>query len=196
MTMLSAAMTFFLVMDPLGNVPLFLTALRKTPPERRQWVILRECLIALGIMVIFLFLGKTMLDLLHIENGPLQTAGGVILMLIAIRMVFPTPERPLNEPMTHDEPFIVPLAVPYVAGPSLLAVEVVLVSQNPGQWPIFLGALIAAWLVTTIILYSSGFLRRVVGERALIAVERLMGMILVVLGTQMMFDGIDAFFMS
>ena len=156
MTLISAAMTFFLVMDPLGNVPLFLTALRRTPPERRQWVILRECLIALVIMVTFLFLGKTMLDILHIENGPLQTAGGVILMLIAIRMVFPTPERPLNEPITHDEPFIVPLAVPYVAGPSLLAVEVVLVSQHPDQWPSFLGALLLAWTVTTVILYSSG----------------------------------------
>lgn len=195
MTMLSAAMTFFLVMDPLGNVPLFLTALRKTAPERRQWVILRECLIALTIMVTFLFVGRFFLDLLHIENASLQAAGGVILMLIAIRMIFPTPERPLHEPMTHDEPFIVPLAVPYVAGPSLLAVEVVLVSQNPDGWPIFLGALIAAWLVSTLILYSSGFLRRAVGERALIAVERLMGMILVVLGVQMLFDGIDTFFM-
>lgn len=196
MTMLSAAMTFFLVMDPLGNVPLFLTALRRTPPERRQWVILRECLIALFIMVTFLFVGKFLLDLLHIENSSLQAAGGIILMLIAIRMIFPTPEKPLHEPMTHDEPFIVPLAVPYVAGPSLLAVEVVLISQNPGQWPIFLGALIASWLASTAILYSSGFLRRVVGERALIAVERLMGMILVVLGTQMMFDGIRSGFMG
>ena len=196
MTMLSAAMTFFLVMDPLGNVPLFLAALRKTAPERRQWVILRECLIALAIMVTLLFVGRFFLELLHIENASLQAAGGVILMLIAGRMIFPTPERPLHEPMTHDEPFIVPLAVPYVAGPSLLAVEVVLVSQNPSGWPIFLGALIAAWLVGTLILYSSGFLRRAVGERALIAVERLMGMILVVLGVQMLFDGIDTFFTS
>ena len=194
MTMLSAAIMFFLVMDPLGNVPLFLTALRNTAPERRQWVILRECLIALALMVTFLFAGKFLMDLLKIENSSLQAAGGVILLLIAIRMVFPTPERPLNEPTTHDEPLIVPLAVPYVAGPSLLAVEVVLISQNPDQWPAFLGALIGAWALTTIILYSSGFLRRVVGERALVAVERLMGMILVVLATQMLFEGTRSFF--
>ncbi|GAA4900761.1 MarC family protein [Tessaracoccus lubricantis] len=192
--MLAAALTFFLVMDPLGNVPLFLTALRNTPEERRQWVILRELLIALGIMVAFLFAGRGLLQLLSIDNGALVAAGGVILLLIAIRMVFPTPERNLREPHTDDEPFIVPLAVPYVAGPSLLAVEVVLVSQNPDQWPAYLGALILSWLVTAAILYMSGFLRRVVGDKTLIAIERLMGMILVILAVQMMFQGIADFF--
>ncbi|MCG6567393.1 MarC family protein [Tessaracoccus sp. ZS01] len=192
--MLSAALTFFLVMDPLGNVPLFLTALRNTPEERRQWVILRELLIALAVMVAFLFAGRSLLDLLNIGNAALETAGGVILLLIAIRMVFPTAERNLREPHTDDEPFIVPLAVPYVAGPSLLAVEVVLISQNPADWPIFLGALILAWSVTAGILYLSGFLRRVVGDKTLIAIERLMGMILVILAVQMMLGGIKAFF--
>lgn len=192
--MLSAALTFFLVMDPLGNVPLFLTALRNTPEERRQWVILRELLIALAVMVAFLFAGRSLLDLLNIGNAALETAGGVILLLIAIRMVFPTSERNLREPHTDDEPFIVPLAVPYVAGPSLLAVEVVLISQNPADWPIFLGALILAWAVTAGILYLSGFLRRVVGDKTLIAIERLMGMILVILAVQMMLGGIKAFF--
>nr|WP_255433727.1 MULTISPECIES: MarC family protein [unclassified Tessaracoccus] len=187
-------MTFFLVMDPLGNVPLFLTALRNTPEERRQWVILRELLIALAVMVAFLFAGRGLLDLLNIGNAALETAGGVILLLIAIRMVFPTAERNLREPHTDDEPFIVPLAVPYVAGPSLLAVEVVLISQNPADWPIFLGALILAWSVTAGILYLSGFLRRVVGDKTLIAIERLMGMILVILAVQMMLGGIKAFF--
>ena len=106
--LISSSLTFLLVMDALGNVPLFLTSLRKTKPERRQWVILRECLIALVVMVMFLFLGKTFLALLHIDEPALTAAGGVILMLIAIRMVFPTPERNLEEPVTHDEPFIVP----------------------------------------------------------------------------------------
>lgn len=194
--MLSAAMTFLLVMDPLGNVPLFLTSLRNTKPERRQWVILRECLIALAVMVTFLFAGQSMLRLLHIEDAALRAAGGVILLLIAIRMVFPTPERNLAEPVTHEEPFIVPLAVPYVAGPSLLAVIVVFVSQDSGNWAWYLGGLIISWLITTACLYFSGFLQRVVGTRALVAVERLMGMILVLLAVQMMFDGVKAFFQS
>ena len=194
--MLTAAMTFLLVMDPLGNVPLFLTSLRNTKPERRQWVILRECLIALVVMIAFLFLGKSLLAVLHIDPAALTAAGGVILMLISIRMVFPTSERNLAEPTTHDEPFIVPLAVPYVAGPSLLAIIVVFVSQDQGNWVWYLGGLLISWVITTVALYFSGFLQRVVGTRALVATERLMGMILVLLAVQMMFDGTRAFFMA
>ncbi|MFT3887980.1 MAG: MarC family protein [Arachnia sp.] len=192
--MISAAFTFLLVMDPLGNVPLFLTSLRNTAPERRQWVILRECLIALVVMVTFLFGGRALLNLLHVDEAALTAAGGVVLLLISIRMVFPTPERNLAEPTTHDEPFIVPLAVPYMAGPSLLAVIVVFVSQNPQHLPWYLGGLVASWLISTVVLYFSGFLQRVVGTRALVAVERLMGMLLVLLAVQMMFEGTRAFF--
>lgn len=192
--MISAALTFLLVMDPLGNAPLFLTSLQRTAPERRQWVILRECLIALVVMISFLFLGQGLLELLHIDEPALTAAGGVILLLIAIRMVFPTPEKSLKEPTTHDEPFIVPLAVPYVAGPSLLAIIVVFVSQDAGNWPWYLGGLLISWAITTVTLYFSGFLQRVVGERALVATERLMGMILVLLAVQMMFEGTKAFF--
>lgn len=194
MSLLSAFVVFFLIMDPLGNIPLFLAALRTTPPERRQWVILRECLIALAIMVAFLFGGQGLLNLLGIEGAALEAAGGVILLLIAIRMVFPTPERNLRE-ATLGEPFIVPLAVPYVAGPSLLAMEVVLISQNFDAWPVYLGALGMAWAATTVILYASGFLHRVVGERTLVAIERLMGMILVILAIQMMMNGAKEFFL-
>ena len=192
--MISAAFTFILVMDPLGNVPLFLASLKNTAPERRQWVILRECLIALAVMVAFLFLGRGMLTVLHIDDAALQAAGGVILLLISIRMIFPTAQSNLAEPMTHDEPFIVPLAVPYMAGPSLLAVIVVFVSQSPESLPWYLGGLVASWAISTVVLYFSGFLQRVVGTRALVAVERLMGMILVLLAVQMMFEGTKAFF--
>ena len=192
--MISAAFTFILVMDPLGNVPLFLASLKNTAPERRQWVILRECLIALVVMVSFLFAGRGLLNLLHVDDAALKAAGGVILLLISIRMVFPTPERNLTEPVTHDEPFIVPLAVPYMAGPSLLAVIVVFVSQSPESLPWYLGGLVASWAISTVVLYFSGFLQRVVGTRALVAVERLMGMILVLLAVQMMFEGTKAFF--
>ncbi|HMS38308.1 MAG TPA: MarC family protein [Arachnia sp.] len=192
--MISAAFTFILVMDPLGNVPLFLASLKNTAPERRQWVILRECLIALVVMVSFLFAGRGLLNLLHVDDAALKAAGGVILLLISIRMVFPTPERNLAEPVTHDEPFIVPLAVPYMAGPSLLAVIVVFVSQNPDKLPWYLGGLVASWAISTVVLYFAGFLQRVVGTRALVAVERLMGMILVLLAVQMMFEGTKDFF--
>src|SRR4051794_25749950 len=115
MTLASAAFLLVLVMDPLGNIPFFLSALGKVEPHRQSAVVLRELLIAYGIMVAFLFLGQPMLRLLQVSDPALTIAGGVVLFLIAVRMVFPSPEKPLQEDV-DDEPFIVPLAIPYVAG--------------------------------------------------------------------------------
>src|SRR5215472_6460272 len=117
MDLKSAALLLFLVMDPLGNVPFFLTALRQVEPGRRRRVVVRELLIALGVLVVFLFAGRLLLDLLGLTEPALTMAGGVILLLIALRMIFPSAERPLHEEV-GDEPFVVPLAIPYVAGPS------------------------------------------------------------------------------
>ncbi|MGA4669040.1 MarC family protein [Propionibacteriaceae bacterium Y1923] len=196
MTWTSAALTFLLVMDPLGNVPLFLAALRNTAPERRVRVILRELLIALGIMLVFLFSGRFLLNLLHVSQEALMVSGGVILLLIAVRMVFPTPEKNLHEPV-NGEPFIVPLAVPYLAGPSLLATLILVSNSGPAtHWPWWLLALGVAWLVSAVVLLSAGWLQRFVGERALVATERLMGMVLVMIGVQMMLEGLKAFVLS
>lgn len=193
---MSAALTFLLVMDPLGNVPLFLAALRHTAPERRVRVILRELLIALVIMLIFMASGRLLLGLLHVSQEALMVAGGVILSLIAVRMVFPTPQSNLHEPVS-GEPFIVPLAVPYVAGPSLLATEILVVSSAPaGMWPWGLLALLVAWAVSAVVLLSAGWLQRFVGDRALVATERLMGMVLIMISVQMMLDGFKAFFVG
>ena len=120
MTFLSAALLLFLVMDPLGNIPLFLTALKNVPIERRVRVILRELFIALGIMVLFLFSGQAFLSALNISEPALTTTGGVILFLIAIKMIFPSDDGDKKH-ANEEEPFIVPLAIPYVAGPSALA---------------------------------------------------------------------------
>lgn len=194
MSFLSAVFTLLLVMDPLGNVPLFLTALRGTKPERRVHVVIREHLIALVIILGFLFLGKGMLDLLHVTSEALTVAGGLILGLIAIRMIFPTAEKSLHE-TTVGEPLIVPLAVPYVAGPSLLATLILFVSSSPtSEWPFWLGAVSVAWAVSCLTLMSAGWLQRFVGERALTALERLMGMILIIVATQMLLSGVAAFF--
>lgn len=186
-------LTLFLVMDPLGNIPLFLAALKNVAPARRRLVLVRELLIALAVMVIILFLGQKMMDLLHVTQPALAVAGGVILLLIAIRMVFPSPERPLAE-RTFEEPFIVPLAVPYVAGPSVLAIEMIFMQQQPQNWPLILAALLSAWAVSAGILLASNCLLRVLGERTLLAIERLMGMILVIIAVQMMLDGVANYF--
>jgi multiple antibiotic resistance protein len=189
MTLLSAATLLFFVMDPLGNVPLFLSALRQVDPRRYRAVIVRELCIALGILVGFLFLGRYLLGLLHVSPAALTTGGGIVLLLIALRMIFPTHERSLREEV-EGEPFVVPLAVPYTAGPSALATELLLVTREPERWPVWLGAVVLAWLASAVILYFAGNLRKVLGERGLTAMERLMGMLLVIVAVEMLMSGI------
>jgi multiple antibiotic resistance protein len=189
MTLLSAATLLFFVMDPLGNVPLFLSALRQVDPRRYRAVILRELCIALGILVGFLFLGRYLLGLLHVSPAALTTGGGIVLLLIALRMIFPSHEHSLREEV-EGEPFVVPLAVPYTAGPSALATELILMTSEPNRWPVWLGAVALAWLGTAVILYFAGNLRKVLGERGLTALERLMGMLLVIVAVEMLMSGI------
>ena len=193
MTMISAAVLLFLVMDPLGNVPFFLTELKRVRPERRRLVVVRELVIALVVLVFFLFTGGVMLDLLRISSTALTVAGGVILLLIALRMIFPARDHSLEEAVS-GEPFIVPLAIPYLAGPSALATELLITNQDPGRWPEWLGAVLLAWFGTAIIVYFATDLGRLLGEKVLIAVERLMGMVLVAVAIQMLLTGLDSYF--
>jgi multiple antibiotic resistance protein len=188
MTLLSAAVLLFFVMDPLGNVPLFLSALRQVDPARYRIVIVRELLIALVILVVFLFAGRSLLDLLRVSPAALTAGGGLILLLIAVRMVFPTSERSLREEV-EGEPLVVPLAVPYTAGPSMLATELLFMSREPDRWAVWLGAVVLAWLASALILYFAANLRRLLGERGLTAVERLMGMLLVVVAVEQLMQG-------
>ena len=190
MTIFSAALLLFLVMDPLGNIPMYLSALKNVPSVRRTKIILRELLIALIIMVLFLFAGRHFLSVLKISDPALTVAGGVVLFLIAIKMIFPS-VHPTDIPL--EEPFIVPLAIPYLAGPSTLASLILIMNSEPQRWPEWLAALFGAWLVCGIILVSAVPLAKILRERGLIAIERLMGMILVALAIQMLMTGIREF---
>ncbi|HJZ92010.1 MAG TPA: MarC family protein [Gemmataceae bacterium] len=192
MTIASAAVLLFLVMDPLGNIPFFLAALKHVDPGRQARVIARELLIAYAVMVGFLFAGQFLLAVLHLSEPALTIAGGVVLFLIAVRMVFPTPERSLHE-RVEGEPFIVPLAIPYVAGPSVVATELLLMSREPGRWADWLTALSLAWLATAGIVLLGSRLRAYLGEKGLTALERLMGMLLVAVAIQMFLSGIERF---
>ena len=195
MTLFSAAVLLFLVLDPFGNIPFFIAALQNVPRERHNRVIVRELVIALFVLVVFLFAGQHILKALQISEPALRAAGGTVLFLIAIRMVFPRPGASVGEELT-GEPFIVPLAIPYVAGPSALASVLLIMNQEPERWPEWLGALFLAWLLTGIIILASSVLAKRLGKRVLIAIERLMGMILVALAIQMLMTGIRQFMQS
>ena len=192
MTTLSAALMLLLVMDPLGNIPLFMTTLKKVDVKRQQFVVVRELLIALVVLVVFLFLGQYLLKLLGISETALTTAGGLVLMIIAIRMIFPLKDRSLQEDV-EGEPFIVPLAIPYVAGPSAMATVLLMMSRDPQQWPYWLGAVLIAWGASAIIIYFAAYFARYLSEKGLLAIERLMGMILITVAVQMLLTGIAEF---
>ena len=192
MSFLSAALLLFLVMDPFGNIPFFLTALKDVPQSRRRRVMFRELSIALLALTLFLFAGQYVLRLLHISEPSLTLAGGIILFLISLKMVFP-PDNPASEKPLGGEPFIVPLAIPYLAGPSALSSVLFIMSRDPGRWPVWLAAIVAAWMLAAVILFAADAIAGRLGSRTLVAIERLMGMLLVTLAVQMTMTGIQQF---
>lgn len=192
MSVESAAILLFLVMDPLGNIPFFLASLKSVDPARHRRVVIRDLLIAYAVMVAFLFVGRPLLDVLHISEPALTIAGGVVLFLIAVRMIFPPPGRSMQEEI-EGEPFIVPLAIPYVAGPSVLATELLLMSREPERWPSWLVAITLAWAATAVILLLASGVRSYLGQRGMIAIERLMGMVLVAIAIQMFLSGVERY---
>ena len=187
------AITLLLIMDPLGNIPPFLSALKPVEPERRRKILVREILIAYVVLLAFLFAGKYLLRLLSLQEETVSIAGGIVLFLIALRMVFPRQEA--TRDTLEGEPFVVPLAIPLIAGPSTLASLLLLQQQQStpnSTFELFL-ALTLAWITTAIILLSSTILYRLLKERGLIALERLMGMLLVMLAVQMFINGLAKF---
>jgi MarC family membrane protein len=183
-SVLSAAVLLFLVIDPLGNVPFFLCVLKKADERRRKAIILRELAIAFGVLVLFLFCGRYLLLLLQISEPSLGIAGGIILFIISIRMIFLGAEK-VFEDILEGEPFIVPLAIPSIAGPSAMATVLLLMAREPARWPEWLAALAGACLLSGVILFFSSGLIRLLGERVLAATERLMGMILTTVAVEM-----------
>jgi multiple antibiotic resistance protein len=189
----SAAITLFLIMDPLGNLPVFMSVLKTIEPKRRRIVLARELLFSLIIMFTFLFSGQVVLDFLNVRQESVSIAGGIILFLIGLKMIFPQPGG-VTGLASGEEPFIVPLAIPMIAGPSVLAALILLSNQDHSRmldWSMALGA---AWLASATILMLSSKLHRLLGERGLIAIERLMGMILIMISIQMLLDGIGNYY--
>ena len=192
MDVLAGAILLFLVMDPVGNVPIFISLLKDLPVKRRHIVVLRELFIALVVLVVFWAIGPWVLDLLHLRQESVSIAGGIVLFLIGLRMIFPSAEGIMGE--TPDgEPFIVPLAIPCVAGPSSMATLMLLGASHPQSQLLLLGALGLAWSANLVIVLSAVVLMRYLGKRTLIALERLMGMLLVTLSVQMFLDGVGRY---
>ncbi len=189
------ALVLFFVMDPLGNLPIFSSVLERVAPERRRFVLARELLIALGFLLLFLYAGGYVLAVLHLQQEAIRVGGGIVLLVIALRMIFP-PLRGMQGEELEGEPLVFPLAVPMFAGPSALATILFLVESGPGQRTAGLIAIVCAWAASAIILSSSSLILRITGRRGILAIERLMGMLLVMLAVQMVLEGTKAFLAS
>ena len=192
MTILSAALLLFLILDPLGNIPVFLSMLRRLETRRQRIVLARELLIALGVLMLFLWAGKYALEVMHLRQESVSIAGGIVLFLIGLRMIFPPPEGLMGD-IPGGEPFIVPMAIPLVAGPSGMAAVMLMGSKEPERLVDWSLALLLAWAATAAILFSATSLYRLLGSRALTAIERLMGMLLVAISVQMLLDGLGLY---
>lgn len=192
--MISNAILLMFVIDPFGLVPLYAAIMRNVPVERHRTVLVRELLIALVALIVFLFAGRYLLAVLHISAPALTMAGALILFLIALPMIFPSIKLSMRSDET-TEPFIVPLATPLFAGPSALAFVMLMGSGSTDQtgWPSWLGSVLLAWGASAVILLLGNALISALGQRALIAIERLMGMFLVAIAVEMLLSGIARF---
>jgi len=188
----SAVVILLLVMDPIGNIPLFVSLLRPVEPARRTRVILRECAIAFAVLLVFVFFGSAILGMLGLSDPSLTIAGGVILFLIALRMIFRRPEGVFGDTVS-GEPFIVPLAIPSIAGPAAIATVMLLASRAPQRLLEWCIAVSVAMLATAVLLVSADRLAKLAGDQGLLAFERLMGLILTAIAVEMLLRGIETF---
>lgn len=187
---LSTTILLLLVTDPLGGFPVYVSLLKNVPRERKLKVILREASVAFLVLLVFMFFGRGFLSVMHLSETSLGIAGGVVLFLIALRMIFPHPEGIMGETL-EKEPFIVPLAIPLIAGPSALATVLLLVARGPDKMPEILGALTVTMVVIVLTLLSAERISQVVGEPVTKAFERLMGLVLTAIAVEMLLSGIQ-----
>ena len=193
-TFASAAILMFLVIDPLGNIPLFSSILKEYDLKRRRRIIIRESIFSFFILLAFMLGGKSFLRGMHLTEWSMQIGGAIVLFLIAIRMIFPSEQGIMGIVSTEHEPFIVPLSIPGMAGPSSMATVMLLSAEAPerkGEW---VAALVVVMTITAFILYSADWIQRKLGHSFTVALERLMGMILVAVSVQMLMNGLYAYY--
>ena len=192
---LSAVILLLLVLDPLGSLPVFIPIMRGVPPERRTLIAAREVLIAFGVLFAFMFFGEAFLRVMRLSERSLEVAGGVILLMVAIRMIFSHEGGVYGTP-EGKEPFIFPLAVPLLAGPSAMATVLLLASRQPDRVLSWVGALACAMAVSGVVLLLCERIRRLLGDSVVAALEKLMGLVLTAIAVEMILAGLKQYFMA
>jgi MarC family membrane protein len=192
-TFLSATILLIVITDPLGNIPLFISNMQKVKKERRLKVILRECGVAFVVLVFFMLFGRQMLALLRISEETLKIAGGIILFLIAVNMIFPGTGVSVGNDRIGDEPFIVPVAIPLISGPSAMVTSMLIAGSNPSRMLEWIAAAAITIAATFVVLLGSDKIRDVLGVQVISAVEKLMGLLLTAMAIEMLLSGVAAY---
>jgi len=189
----SALVLLLLVLDPFGSLPIFISVLRGVAPGRRRVVALREVAIAFGVLAVFMVAGQHFLQLMRLSERSLEVAGGVILLIIAVRMIFASGGEVYADG-SGREPFVFPLAVPLLAGPSAMATVLLLASRQPEQVWTWMGALTVAMAVSGAVLLAADRLRKLLGSSMVAAIEKLMGLVLTAVAVEMILAGLKRYF--
>jgi multiple antibiotic resistance protein len=194
MSLISIAVVLFLIMDPLGNISSFLSLTKDLEPKKQNTVILREMLVALAAMIFFNYLGEVIFDVLELSETTVRISSGIILFLIAIKILFTAPDS-LRANLPKGEPVVFPVAIPLIAGPGLLATIMLYAHMEPYQ-SIMIVAILLAWAASVVILYFAKPIKQYLGTNGLMAAERLVGMVLVLISIQRFLEGILLFWTS
>lgn len=191
LSLFSITVVLFIIMDPVGNIPTYLNLMKEVEPSRRPWVLIREMLIALVFMLVFNFVGEYIFSVLELSDIAVKLSSGLVLFLTAIKILFPSANS-FRMNLPKGEPFIIPLAMPLIAGPSLLA-TIMLYARMEASISLMLEAILIAWVLALLVLSAAPLFKRYLGTNGLMAFERLMGMVLVMLAIQRFMEGIKAF---
>lgn len=195
-TFLSALVLLLLVLDPFGSLPIFISIMRNVAPERRTRVALRESALAFAVLLAFMGAGQAFLSLMRLSERSLEVAGGVILLIIAMRMIFASGAEVYAGDGNSREPLIFPLAVPLLAGPSAMATVLLLASRQPERLFDWVAALTVAMAVSALVLIGADRIRRWIGASMVSAVEKLMGLVLTAIAVEMILAGLKRYFLE
>ena len=185
---LTIAAAIFFVLNATGQIPLFLAILAPFEHKRQVKIIVRELVIALVILLLFTFFGDWILKVLGISRPIIGIAGGILLFIISLGMIFPKPRSNLPEERLAQEPMVIPLAIPVITGPGAIT-TVMLYAHETANAVLVAGATFCAWVPSLLILLAGSFIKRMLGDKGMIAVERLGGMLVCLIGIQMCTSG-------
>jgi MarC family membrane protein len=192
-TFLSATILLLVITDPLGNIPLFISNMGKVKRERRIRVIVRECVIAFLVLLFFMLFGRQILTLFRLSEETLKIAGGIILFLIALNMIFPGTGAEVGKDALADEPFIVPIAIPLVSGPSAMVTSMLIAGSDPSRMLEWIAALAITIAITFVVFLASNRIREALGAQVISAIEKLMGLVLTAMSIEMLLSGVAAY---